>query len=582
MTNEAVFRRPRGGLCAAAFLITAAGCSGLTANQRSPAKITADNQLQPTLPPVPAYGPDAKLTCPDRGPNGELADLLKKEDLKGKQLVPDGRLCAMAETLLGWQQPSGEPLPENVRAFLAQYFGLSYSPPSSSFIMQDLDLTDPKPGDVAGPMVAPLTSFAENAKNPHYGLIADRVSSTSSGRGNSGGTLQVKYRVRLVMFDELVVFDPPVPRSLPAGGNATLSGKIQGEFKSVKVQVVDPAGKLTTTPAQGQAVNVPLACGERQGKMLVQISADSDSGDVRLANFPVACGGGQLPTQVAIPNVKAGPVDPGQAEKQIAEAVNSERSGANLKPLNVSAPLSDIARTLADKQAAGKGVSGTELQQMLKEKDISAPSITENAARAFSADEAYSKLSESPSDRATQMNPDSTDIGVGVVKGADVAGKPTLIVTVLYLKQAPPIDPKDAKAKMYDAITKKRTEAKLEPLETDEVLESVAQKYADAAVKNPAGTIPREEENGIMAPLYKNAMVVNQLGGWVPDVDNALAQADQGSIVGKAKMVGVGMATGRSDRFGKNSLFVMVLVGSKSQAAKPTKARPGRKATKRK
>lgn len=573
MDNEGVFRGLRLAVVPAAALLFAVGCSGLGANKRNPAQVT-NGQFKPTLPPAANYGPDPKLTCPSGGPNGALNDLLGKEDLKGKKVVEDGRLCAIADTLLGWNPPEpNSPVPETIRSFVSQYFGLPNTISAGAIVVQDLEITG-GPADVAAPMVPTIVGFADGAKNPHYGMIAYRYASSRESRANTGSE-KVKYHVRMVMYDDTVVLDP-LPRALPAGGTATLSGHVEGEFKNVKVQMVDPVGKLTTTPQQGTTLNAPIACGQRPGRILVQISGESDAGDVRIANLPIVCGG-QLATEVAMPSEKSGPLDPAAAEKQIEEAINKERSDAGLKPMNVNPALSDIARTVSEKQSARQSITGADISHMLKEKEIQAPSISENAAVAFSADEAYAKLSESPTDRANEMSPDVTDLGVGVVKGADIGGKPTIVVTTLYIKQLPPADPKEVKDKLYDAIEKKRTDAKLSELKKDETLESVAQKYADEAAKVPSGNIPREEESKIMGPLYKGSMSVNQMGGWMPDETNAMQFAEQPSIVGKGHIVGVGVATGTSERFGKNSVFVMVLVGSKLESKAPAKKTTTRK-----
>ena len=47
------------------------------------------------------------------------------ERFKGKPMPePEGRLCAIAETLLGWQGADNDLPPESVRQFLSAYFGL--------------------------------------------------------------------------------------------------------------------------------------------------------------------------------------------------------------------------------------------------------------------------------------------------------------------------------------------------------------------------------------------------------------------------------------------------------------------------
>jgi uncharacterized protein YkwD len=556
-------------------MVGVAGCGALNANKRAPGQV-ANGQFKPALPPAANYGPDATRTCPTGGPNGAIAELVKKDE-KGRKLVADGRLCAIAETLLGWTpETENAPVPDTLRAFVSQYFGLPGIIQPNRIIAQDMDRADQGPTDAAEPFVAPLLNFAESAVAPRYGVIIDRYASQSTGRAGTGQTT-VKYHVRVVMFDDVVQLDPPLPRALPQGGNATISGHIEGSYKDLKLQVVDPVGKLTTTQLDAKHFSAPIACGDRPGRMLVQINGESEAGDTRLANLPIDCGG-QPATAVAMAPVQTGPVEPAQAEKMIADSINQQRTTAGLKPLNVSVPLSDIARAMSEHQVAGKPLSGGDLSKMIKEKEISAGAINASGAMAFSADEASAKLSDNPNDRANQMSPEVTDLGLGVAKGNEVGGKPTIMVSVLYVKTLPPADPVAVKAKLYETIAKKRADGSLEPLQKDETLEGVAQAYAEAAAKVPTGQVPRDQETDILAPLYKHAMVVNQFGGWVPDETNALAQVgDQPSVVGKSKLVGVGVALGKSDRFGKNSIFMMVLVGSHSTPAKAPAKKPTKK-----
>jgi uncharacterized protein YkwD len=263
----------------------------------------------------------------------------------------------------------------------------------------------------------------------------------------------------------------------------------------------------------------------------------------------------------------AGPVDPAQAEKQIAELLNNDRTSAGLKALKVNEAVSKIARDISDKRAKGQGISSADLTNQLKEADIATPLVLEAAAQSFGPDDVYARLSESPQDRANAMRPDITDVGVGVAKGADVGGRSTIIATELFVTQLPPPDAGDLKQKVYAAIAKKRSDARKGSVSKDATLESVAQKYADAAVA-AGGDVPRNQQSTILAPLYKGSMTVNQMGGFVPNEETALSLAEQPSVVGDAKLVGVGVAVGRSPQFGKNSPFVMVLMGTRHGAAK--------------
>ena len=115
------------GLAVAAALAAAvglAGCSGaIAAARRSPGTLE-NGMFKPSLPPAANYGPDPARACPQRGVYGLVQDQMN-ERFKGKPAPePEGRLCALADTLLGWQAADNELPPESVRQFLSYYFGL--------------------------------------------------------------------------------------------------------------------------------------------------------------------------------------------------------------------------------------------------------------------------------------------------------------------------------------------------------------------------------------------------------------------------------------------------------------------------
>jgi uncharacterized protein YkwD len=471
-------------------------------------------------------------------------------------------------------------LPENVRTFLSSYFGLPVTLAPRNFLMQDLEVDLRKYNDIADGMIGPLTSFAENAKAPRYGFVAERIN-TQTGKARDqmvADNPNGKTRVRLVMYDETVQLDP-LPRMLPAGGTATFSGKILGGPKKLKISVVDPVGKLTTAEGADGAFSAPLACGDHAGRILVQLTGETESGDTKFANVSILCGG-TLPTEVAVgAKGPVGPIDPPASEKAIAEKINSDRTAAGLKPLNISGPLGEVARNLAEAQGAGKNISGGELTKMLQEKDVSPNAVSETGARGASPDEAFGQLADNPADRASQMNTNTTDLGVGVGKGPELAGKPSAVVILLYYKQAPPADPAAAKAKLYEAIAKSRAAGSVEEAKQDDTLDSVAQKYAEAAAAN-SGQVPPDKSTEITAPLFKNSMTVNQMGGWVPDEAGVLEQAKQGTPLAKGNLVGVGVAVGKSVQYGKNSMYMVIMVGTRHEAKAAKKAPAKKKKTK--
>ena len=534
---------------AGALLFTTACAAGLSTNKKSPGTME-NGEFKPSRPPVEAYGPDKTLGCPAFGPQGALSEEIALKH-PTKVIATDGRLCAIADTLLGWKSENKNELPpEAVRSFLAQYFGITGT--VRSILISDLESEDAK--IIAAALVDPVVNFAATAQRPLYGMLTERVKKNLT-------------HVVLVLYDEVVQLDAPLPRKLAAGATAVFSGQLAGDLKKPRIEVVDPIGQQQkAAELPGQAFKAELKCGEHAGKILVQVVGEKDGQDTLVTNFPVYC---NVATPLAgkLPGAAKGPVDSAAAEKQLLELVNSDRTAAGVKPLNPLPSLSEIARSLAQTRAEGKGITSAELNAKLKAAEIAAPMVLESMAQAFSVDDMYTRLSESPSDRSNTMNPDVTDVGVGVVKGPVVGDRQTYIVAELFVKQRPPADAAQVKSKLYAAIEKKRSDARVPPAEKDKTLEEVAQKYAEAAVKS-GGRVPKDQESEILAPLYKQSMTVNQLGGYVPDETTAVDVAEQPSIVGAARLIGVGVAVGNSPQFGKGSPFVMVLQGTRHETGK--------------
>jgi uncharacterized protein YkwD len=550
---------------AALFLLAAACAAGVSANKRSPGVIE-NGEFKPTLAPVANYGPDPKLACPTHGVNGlvdeEVASVAK----------PDGRLCAVADTLLGWE---GEQTPpEGVLTTISSDFGLPQTVRKMVLTQMETaeesskaQTTGAQPKDVAASLSAPIRTFAASAKVPRYGLMTQRI--------KKGVT-----KIVLVMQDQTVDIQP-LPRKLSPGQSATLSGTVAGGLSNPKVQYTDAVGKLEQPkPEPGKSFRAELKCGNRPGRILVQISGEQEGGgDVLLANFAVGCGV-DLPVAAALPAAggkAAATTDPGAGEKQLGEMVNKDRTTAGLKPLRLDEDLAKVARSLSEDRAKGKGTTSEELQRRMKELDISAPVLLVSEAQTFGAEEAHTRFTNSPQDRSNEMNPGMTHLGIGIAPGPTVNDRPMIIVTELFMKQLPPPDAEEVKTNLYKAIQQRRTDARAGALAKDPQLEEIAQAYASEMAKDK-GQVPKARVAEIEAPLYKGFATVNEIGGVKAD---PLEFAQEAGIVGDAKLVGVGVGIGSSPQFGKNSTFVVILTGKKHGAAKavkqPVKKQPAKK-----
>jgi uncharacterized protein YkwD len=543
--------RVTAALVAAAFLLTASCGGGIAAGRASPGVIESGT-FKPTRPPVAKYGPDPSLTCPQRGINGLVENQVGPTGAK-----PEGRLCAVADTLFGWEGSDNPP--DNVLAVISNDFGLPLT--VRGVVLTNMETAEESargtaagasPMDVAERIAEPIRSFASTAQVPRYGLVVRRIKKGLS-------------RIALVMQDQSLDIQP-LPRKLNPGESATLSGTLAGKLTNAKVRYTDAVGKLEKLEVQGgKTFTAQLKCGDRPGRIIVEVAAEQEGADMLLANFPVGCGT-DLPIAAAVSKAgakQAGTTDPAAGEKQLADLLNQERTTAGLKPLEVDADLSKVARSLAEDRAKGQGTTPEEVHRRLRELDISAPTLLVSEGQAMSAEDAFTRFSSSPQDRANAMSAEMTHVGIGIAPGAAVNNRPTVIVTELFLKELPPPNADEVKKNLYQAISRRRSDARAGSVTKDPELDQIAQTYATEMARQK-GKVPKEKVAQIEAPLYKSFATVNEIGGVKAD---ALEFAEEPGIVEDAKLVGVGVGIGVSPQFGKNSTYVVILLG-KRQAAK--------------
>jgi len=564
-TEERMTPRVRVRLAAATPVAVAsllvAGCAGgMAANRRSPGVIE-NGAFKPGRAPAASYGPDPSLTCPERGVNELVADAI------GAVAKPEGRLCAIADTLLGWEGTGSDVPPDSVLAVISSDFGLPQ--PVRRVVIKDVNTAEGAEGsrgrvegasekDVAAMVAEPIRSFASTAQVPRYGFVIQRIKKGVS-------------KIALVMQDQSLEIQP-IPRKLNAGQTATLSGKLLGNLVNPKVQYTDAVGKLERAePTSEKSFTAQLKCGDRPGRIIVSVTAEHEGANAALASFPVGCGT-DLPVAAALPKPggkEAATSDPAAVEKQLADMINAERASAGLQRLEVDTDLAKVARSISDDRAKGKGITSNELTRRLQEMDISAPTILVSEAQALSGEDAYTRLSNSPQDRANAMNSEMTHFGIGVAPGPPVDQRPTVVVSELFLKQVPPPNADEVKANLYKAISRRRTDARAGAVTKDPELEQIAQAYASQMAKDK-GKVAKEKVAEIEAPLYKKFATVNELGGVKSD---PLDFAEEPGIVGDAKLVGVGVGVGTSPQFGKNSTYVVILLGKRQSGKAPAAAR---------
>lgn len=547
-----------------AALLLATGCAAaLEATRRSPGTY-ADGKFTPARAAATNYGADPTRSCPKIPAVAAVADSLGREPGKNSP-QPDGRLCAMAETLLGWQKLE---VPEPLIAFLSWNYGV----PAPVRRVEISKFPTGNFADVGDRLADTIRQFSATATQPRYGLTTDRIyGGARSKESDRAAEQSVATRFVLVLYDDVANLDP-VPRKLATGAQATVSGTLAGDYTNPSVYISDAAGKLETPKAEkGKAFKAELKCEGKPGNMLVELHAEQSGAQSIVASFPVACGM-DSPTAVALGDsigaataVSAAPVDPAQQEETLLTLINAERTAAGLKPLQKDEGVAKVARSISDtvRDDFAKGASPQAVDPVarLKAADISSALVLQNPGMATTAEAVQRGFASNAVNRSNYMNPEVTNAGIGisVVPPKDKDGRPLTVVTELFTKESAPVDTEQVRSEIYEAIAKKRATAKAAPLAKDATLDKVAQEYAKA-LADAHGKLERSKDSAIVTPLTHGYKSLNILGGARPA---PLEVANDPSVVEGGKLVGVGVAQGTDAVLGKNAVYVVVFIGAK-------------------
>jgi uncharacterized protein YkwD len=513
------------------------------------------------------YGPDATRTCVRSSAATLVSDDIARSGRAEGTAAPssEGRLCAVAETFLSWAD--GTP-PAEVTGFVASYFGL----PSQSLRVVVASMTSTVAADaqegaegekeVAQHLTEPITAFASANPTPRYAVATKYLNKTQT-------------KVVLVQQDQSLDLQP-VPRKLALGASAPLAGKINGDFENVKVLVSDPQGNLDTPKVSAdKSFQTELKCGDKRGQFRIQVRGERNGAASDLANFAVACGG-ELPVSIAaaapVPDAKsadagegaakpaaatAGPVESTAVqEKKVLEMINAERTAAGLPALEADDAVTTVARAYSEKKGE---MSTADFNAALKQAEVASPIILVNPALGLSGPAAQKAFETRPANRANYMSKDATSAGVGVVMSKDASGKPIAFLTEIFVKQLAKTNLADVTKKLREHVAQKRKDGRAAPLKDDATLDEVAQKYADELARSK-GAITPERDREILRPLYKSFRSIDYLEGAKAD---PLDFAEEPAIMRNEKLYGVGVSQGTSAAFGKNSTFVVIIVGSK-------------------
>jgi uncharacterized protein YkwD len=535
---------------AAACALLLVACAGVgVAGQRPGAAPAPGGAFTPSAPPAAHYGADPSRSCESTPTSQDVqSDMADQSKQAGKPAPePDGRLCALAQTLLGWDETN--PPPEAVVSWLSFYFGIPAA--VTRVTVATIDSEDAK--QIAPRLEEAMLPYVRTSTQVRYGLATVREEKPRTTRIREEG----RTKVSLVMQDALLDLDP-LPRKLDPAAEATLSGRLRGSLQNPVVLISGPRGNLIQpAPKPGKEFRVPVSCDGRTGRMAVEIRAE-DQGSIRLAaNFPVTCGIEQ-PGSVQIPAPPSG--DAGQQERAAFEQINAERAAAGIKPLAWSDKAAQVARAVSESAQQGAAPdSPAQMAERLRQAGIASQLVLQNPGEARSIEAAQQRFSLSPVHRANYMSTDATHAGIGVATTTDPKSGTRVVITELFVRELAQLDVSTVAPRLRDAVNKRRSSAGMSAFRDDATLDKVAQEYA-ASLAESAGNMSDGKHNHIVAPLYRNFRTVDFLSGAKGD---PLEFADEKTVItSKERAMGIGVAQGNHPVLGKNATYVVLLFGT--------------------
>ena len=518
-----------------------------------------EGNFTPPKPPAASYGTDPGRKCEVsmlRDVLSDLGEAAKQAHRPAAQA--DGRLCAVAEALLAW--PAGAtPRPE-VLAFLSQWYGLPDS--VGTPVIAEFDMPDQR--EIATRVAqSGAGTAALNAARPLVGMAVQK---------SRRGRYDTNTKIAIVVLDSPIEIQP-VPRVLAKGQRAMLSGKVLAGATRPRAYAADPTGKVSSAePQSGDSFELPLECGDRAGRILVEVRADVNGGVAQVASFSVACG--EEPSKAVAVAGETWPTDSAAAERKILDEINAERATAGVPPVKWDDAIGRVARSISEELAASRGVPGSAgLVERLKKEGIGSPLVLESAAAERTYERAQDRLANSPRDRATILNPEASLAGVGAVAAKDSQGRPIVYVTEILIKELPPLDVAKVRQQLRDEIERKRRDARIDPLKPHPTLDEVAEKFAQALAA-AGGALSKEQASELTAPLNRSFKSVTMLSGAKQEPLD-FAEEPQTTVPGKA--LGVGVAQGRHPVLGRNAVYVTIMVGTPRGASEEASATPAKK-----
>ncbi|MEZ4360199.1 MAG: CAP domain-containing protein [Kofleriaceae bacterium] len=358
----------------------------------------------------------------------------------------------------------------------------------------------------------------------------------------------------------------PIPRSLPEDGAFRLEGSVRRPFRDPEVLITGADGHTARLPlvsgTKPSSFRAELSCAGRAGRQQVEINASDATGSTVLANFPIWCGEAP-PTTILVEDAGAdpAPANAQEAEQRLLALANAARRAAGLPELQWSEPVAEVARRYSEEMRRTQVVAHLSpttgsAADRLRAAKIKSSLVLENVARAYGVAETHAGLMDSPGHRQNLMSPLATHVGIGVVLGDQVSGRPAMFVTEVFTRVTPRIDERDVAAALHTRLANGR-------LPRAAALENLAQRVAESLARGQ----PRERAwDPVSADLKALSKTYRKVASVVTAVSD-LSSIDTSTVLtGVVDELGIGVAQGPHPEIGDGAIWIVLLLGERPRS----------------
>lgn len=228
----------------------------------------------------------------------------------------------------------------------------------------------------------------------------------------------------LTVFSKREIRVEPFPTHLPSGGRQTITFELAEGYDEPTVYVELPNGFVEARQVESAGLRRfqnTFVCPEAPGMFHLEIFGSNHTGPNVLVNVPLACGQPH-PRELSFELTgKASQVPTvAEAEAEMFARVNAERTKRSLRPVELDAVLTEVARghsvDMADNGFfAHISPSTGSVGDRSKAAGVVAGAVGENIAMNRTVDAMHLGLMGSPGHRMLILHPEMDRVGVGVV-----------------------------------------------------------------------------------------------------------------------------------------------------------------------